>query len=91
MEAGALGRPSVGADDGGVPEIVLAGRTGLLARPDDPADFARCLGELLTDPSRAAAMGSQAREWVRGHFSTAALVERSYGVLQQIVGRELAP
>jgi len=85
MEAGALGRPGVGADDGGTPEVIRDGRTGLLARRDDPADFARCLEELLRDPARAEAMGRDARAWIRAQFGLPALVERANAALRRVL------
>ena len=56
VEAQAAGRPVIAADAGGARETVLDGRTGLLARADDPDAFARAIGkleELDFDPARA--------------------------------------
>ena len=39
----------------------VCGETTLYARPGDPLDLARRIGELLDDPSRAAALGAAAR------------------------------
>lgn len=56
VEAQAAGRPVIAADAGGARETVLDGRTGLLARADDPDAFARAIGALdalAFDPARA--------------------------------------
>src|SRR5205823_4517333 len=56
-EAMACGAPVVASDFGGFREVVLDGETGLLARPQDPADLARNINLLLADPQRARKMG----------------------------------
>ena len=57
VEALAFGCPTVASDTGGNPEILTDGKTGLLVRPDDPADLARAVIELFNDPARASAFG----------------------------------
>jgi glycosyltransferase involved in cell wall biosynthesis len=61
LEAFASGLPAVVANRGGPPDLVDIGVTGLIAYPNDPADFARCVDELLADPERRRAMGQAAR------------------------------
>ena len=61
LEAFASGVPAVVANRGGPPDLVEVGVTGLIARPNDPEDFARCVDELLADPDRRRAMGAAAR------------------------------
>lgn len=56
VEAQAAGRPVIGAATGGLLETVIDGETGLHARLDDAADFARAIRELQAmafDPARA--------------------------------------
>jgi glycosyltransferase involved in cell wall biosynthesis len=61
QEAMASGMPVVGCDAEGVRDLVQQGQTGLLARPNDPRDFAAALRTLLDDAPRRAAMGTAAR------------------------------
>lgn len=60
LQAMACGRPAVVADSRALPEV-LGPDAGLLARPDDPADFAANLDRLLSDPGRAGRCGEAAR------------------------------
>jgi glycosyltransferase involved in cell wall biosynthesis len=46
---------------GGVPEIVLDGETGLIARDDDAAHLAAQLGRLLADPALCQRLGAAGR------------------------------
>ena len=60
VEAMALGLPVVAARVGGVASVVSHGQTGELVRPDQPAELARALIELLTDPGRMEAYSAAA-------------------------------
>jgi phosphatidylinositol alpha-1,6-mannosyltransferase len=64
LEASATGLPVVGGDSGGAPDAVREGETGhVVGGHDLPALTAR-LTDLLTDPTRARAMGAAGRAWV---------------------------
>jgi phosphatidylinositol alpha-1,6-mannosyltransferase len=69
LEAQACGRPAVASTEGGAPDAVLPGRTGLLADPRDPGAVADAVAPLLADPGRAAEMGAAGRRFVEEHFS----------------------
>ena len=64
LEAQAAGLPVVSSNLRGVPDVVLDGRTGLLAPPGDEVAFAGRLRELLTDPARRSAMGVAAAHFI---------------------------
>jgi phosphatidyl-myo-inositol dimannoside synthase len=68
LEAAASGRPSVAGSHGGCSDAVVHGETGLVVDPTSPAEVARALGALLTDPDRAAAMGQAGRDRVHARF-----------------------
>lgn len=61
LEAFASGLPVVGADEGGVRELVTPGRNGLLAPAHSPAAFADHVYSLMTSPGELARMGRAAR------------------------------
>ncbi len=79
----ACGTPVVASAVGGIIEVVVPGKTGLLVpvdaeggadfEPKDPARFARDLAEainrLLDDPERLKEMGARSRERVEHFFS----------------------
>jgi glycosyltransferase involved in cell wall biosynthesis len=64
LEAQASGVPVVAGSAGGVPGIVTAGVTGLLAPAGDAAAFAAAVRTLLLDPARRAAFAEAARRQV---------------------------
>lgn len=69
LEAGFLGKPTVGTRVGGMAECVLDGETGLLVASQDEAGFADAVSVLLRDPARRATMGQRAKTWVRENFA----------------------
>jgi glycosyltransferase involved in cell wall biosynthesis len=62
VEAMTCGIPVVATAVNSTPEIVVSGRTGLLARPGDPASLSRALAYMLDHPAEAARMSNTARE-----------------------------
>jgi glycosyltransferase involved in cell wall biosynthesis len=75
-EAMACRAPVVASDFGGFREVVVHGETGLLARPEDPADLAEKVDALLADPERRRSMGAAGRERVLAMFSWEAVASR---------------
>jgi glycosyltransferase involved in cell wall biosynthesis len=67
-EAMAAGIPVVATTVNSVPEIVLAGKTGLLARPGDPSSLARAIGYMLDHSDEANRMASAASAYIGGRF-----------------------
>lgn len=74
LEAQAAGLPVVAQNDGGVPEVVVADRTGLLTAPGDIDAYAASIRALLTDEPRRAALAEGAARFAREErsFETAA-------------------
>jgi len=91
IEAMAAGRPVVATAAGGPLDTVLDGKTGLLVRPDDPADLAEKLARLLGDPDRARAMGHRARERAFAEFSVDRVAREVTEVLEEAAGRRPPP
>jgi phosphatidylinositol alpha 1,6-mannosyltransferase len=61
LEAMASGLPPVVVNRGGPPELVEHGRTGFVARGNDPADLADALQPLLEDAALRRSVGEAAR------------------------------
>jgi glycosyltransferase involved in cell wall biosynthesis len=75
-EAMASGVPVVGSRSGAIPEVVEDGRTGLLARPLDPASFADAIERLAGDAALRHEMGRRGLKRVRQHFTVEASIEK---------------
>ena len=71
LEAGWYGKAVIGGANGGVPEAVTDGVTGLLVDTRDPSQLRDAERQLLRDPERAAALGRQGQVRARSAFSWA--------------------
>lgn len=69
LEAGACGRPVVGARTGGIPEVIVDGQTGLLVPPGDPAATADALARIMSDPTLARRLGEAGRHRARNELT----------------------
>ena len=81
VEAMAVGKPVIGTNSGGVPEVIVEGETGLMVSPEDPYALAEAVAELLSDPPRAQKMGAAGLERARQLFDSdrvAAEVQKVY-------------
>ncbi|NMD69068.1 glycosyltransferase family 1 protein [Bacillus sp. DNRA2] len=63
LEALASGTPVIGANAGGVKNIVKAGMTGILCEPGNVEDFTRGIVQLLTNKGLRTQMGHEARNY----------------------------
>jgi phosphatidylinositol alpha-1,6-mannosyltransferase len=84
-EAMAAGCPVVGTSVGGIPDIVVSGRTGLVVEPRSPEALAAAINQLLDSPAEAQRMGSLARRWVRRKFDWRQVAKSYADVLTQAV------
>jgi glycogen synthase len=101
LEAMACGTPVVASAVGGIPEVVVPGKTGLLvpfepssaqnAEPRDPQRFARELAAsidtLLRSPQMRIAMGTAARRRVAEHFSWESIARQTLDSYRSLIGQ----
>ncbi len=76
LEYMACGIPAVATSFGGSSESVINGETGLLVRPNNPAEMADAIITLLKDPVKARSMGARGREYVEENFAFDVVVEK---------------
>ena len=84
IEAALLARPIVATRVGGLPEIVLHQKTGLLVERDDISSLTRAIALLLSNPDRARQMGETARGRAQEMFSLERCIN-SYDALYRSV------
>lgn len=77
LEAMALGKPVVAFRGGGVEEMVVSGRTGLLVDAGDTEGLARAMERFLSSPEEAAEMGRRGAERFQDLFT----VDSTYQVI----------
>lgn len=76
IEGFALGKPAIGARIGGIPELVIDGKTGLTFEPGNNRDLRSKIQYLLDNPHKIEEMGRNARDFVAQEFNTQKHYER---------------
>lgn len=86
IEAMAAGVPVVATAVGGVPDLVVQGKTGWLCAPGDPVALADAIRATLSNPSEAARIAAEGRRAVLERHGAATLVRR----MEEFYGRLIA-
>lgn len=90
LEAGACGRPVIATRVGGIPEIVLNNRTGLLVPPNDVEALAEAIVKLAKDEELRRAMGKAAYEFVRDNYSWEKSLDQMCGIYERVLNEKNA-
>jgi glycogen synthase len=85
LEAMACERPVVASAVGGIPEVVVPERTGLLVPPADPRALAAALNRVLGDRALARRMGVIGRRRVEEHFSWTSIALRTQRMYEALL------
>jgi glycosyltransferase involved in cell wall biosynthesis/GT2 family glycosyltransferase len=86
LEAMMFGKPVIGCDAGGGPEVVTQGKTGLLVAPGDDEGLGQALRTLLSDPALCKAMGKAARSDYELRFTETVMVRDLSDALDERLG-----
>jgi starch synthase len=87
LEAMACEAAVVASDVGGIPEVVVDGKTGFLVPLGErfASDFAERTNALLADPAQARAMGRAGRERAVSDFAWGAIAEQTSALYRSLV------
>ena len=87
LEAMASGKPIISTEVGGIPEVVINGKTGILIPPRNATKLATAIIKLLSDSTLAKEMGEYGRKLAKDKFDWEKIVKtyfRTYAELIQI-------
>src|SRR5262249_18173295 len=84
LDAMACGKPVVATTAGGMPEVVVDGRTGFLVPPRNHEAMADAIVTLLRDESLRGRMGAAGAARVRDRFSAERMVQETVSVYQRV-------
>ncbi len=88
IEAMACGKPVVGTNVGGIPEVVLNRTTGLLVKAKDSIALARGINQILSNSDEANLMGREGRKRVEQLFTAKQVIPRIltvYNSLRKVI------
>lgn len=80
LEAMRAGKPVIGCDAGGMPEVVSHQVNGLLIPPGDASALTQALVTLINDPALRHAMGAQSKIIFNEQFTSARMARESIGL-----------
>lgn len=69
---------------GGIPDMIVEGKTGLLVSPKDEASLEKKLLALLADPGLCRELGENARRRIEGEFSMEQSIDRLLSVYEAV-------
>jgi glycosyltransferase involved in cell wall biosynthesis len=84
LEAMGLGKPVVGSDQGGMPELINHGVNGQLARVDDADAFVAAVEEMLASPYRRQAIGEAAKSTIRDSHNALDLARETVDLYESL-------
>jgi glycosyltransferase involved in cell wall biosynthesis len=89
LDAMALGKPVVATDAGGIPEIVMAGETGLLVPVGDHRALGEAIARVLSDRELAARLTAGARA-LAPRYSMEEVVARTAALYERVLSEPRA-
>ena len=85
IEALGYKKPVVASRVGGIPEIIIDQKTGLLTQPGDSVDLSNKIVRLLDNPTLGKEMGANGRKMVEEHFSFRAIGNRCLEIYKKVL------
>ncbi len=86
LEAQSRGVPVVAFDVGGMREVILPGHSGMLAPPGDEETLLAMAADLLSDQSKLASFGEQARLYTIKNFGVEQMVRSTRELYSRVLG-----
>jgi glycosyltransferase involved in cell wall biosynthesis len=83
LEAMAAGLPVIATRVGGVPELVVAGKTGVVVPPENPEALAAAI-DTLADATLRAQYGAAGAKRAAEHFSAESVASRMLGLYEKL-------
>lgn len=87
MEAAAIGRPVIGSDVGGIPEIVIDGLTGFLFKSQNSNQLCNLIKYYITNPEKIHLHGKRARKHVEKNFDSKLFTEGYINTYSKLISK----
>ncbi|MFH1836928.1 MAG: glycosyltransferase family 4 protein [Candidatus Omnitrophota bacterium] len=85
MEAMASGKACVASDIGGISELIIDGKDGILVPTRDPSSLAKGISRLLEDEVLRKTLGAKAREKAIENFSIVESTKKTIRVYEEVI------
>lgn len=87
LEAANFSVPLIGTNVGGIPDIIINGKTGLLVPQKDSAALAEALQTLAKDPALYRELTENARKHLKNNFSWEIITEKFFNIYSKAVSQ----
>lgn len=88
LEAMSMGKPLVGTNVGGIPQIIKNRETGILVPPKEPKKMAEAIIFLLNERDERILMGKKARQRVEERFSWDIIAEETLKIYEKVLKKD---
>lgn len=88
LEAMSCGTPVLTFDVGGIPDVVIPGKTGWLVPKKDVMQLAEALLQIVLHPEMARSMSADCRHFMEEQFSLSVQANRYLALYQDLLGKE---
>jgi glycosyltransferase involved in cell wall biosynthesis len=85
MEAMAMNKPVIATDVNGTRELMIAGKTGLIVPPKNPAALAEAIAAVIDNPQMLSDFGNAGYERVKQNFTMQAMTDRLEEYFDQLL------
>jgi len=85
IEGMSIGKPMIGSNVGGVPEIITHMETGLLVQPRNPEELAKAILKLAEDDELRNTMGEKAAKLMQEKFSASIMAKNILELYYEVV------
>lgn len=89
LEAESCEIPVIATEVGGIPEVVVNGRTGFLVKPADSGEIEQKLSKLIEDKALREKMGKEGRKFVEENYDWNDSVEQMYRLYKDILNKKV--
>ena len=84
IETQALGKPIIGADIGGIPELVINNENGLIYKYDNVDELSNKLNKLFTDDELVKKLSKNAKEYAKQEYSVDSYYESLINIYNRV-------
>lgn len=85
LEAMAYGKPVIGTKIGGIPEVVIDGKVGILIDVNNPNQIADAVIKVFSDEDLREKMGKNAYNYTRKNFTVESMVDLSFSIYKKAI------
>jgi len=87
LESLAYKKPLIGSNIGGIPEIIIDGKTGYLFRPEDYEDLSEKIMDLLSNPERGEKFGRNAKKLYDNEFTPTIHINKLEDLYNKLISK----